>query len=294
MSSVNFIATTQPSNFVPAGKSTAQQAVATSPFQTSVDTSSSVTISSAGAASLSNDQKIAQLQEGRDQSLANARRDPAWGVGLAYALSHDNSMNAGNVGGLLKLTSLTDMNAPIAYASGEPVTAASQAYYTQHAASYQKQVLELYNTEQAKGTTPGQIVSDIYALQTKQPDAFRAMNQWPPASGSSSIQDATNTPGSTPQYLNAGGQVVNASSLSYSSHGKLITQEVAQKREQVLSNTFDSLISSLGSDPVSNKLHATTDEKGAGSAVSAQSPADPFSIQTATNNPGTAPQNPAQ
>ena len=289
MSSINNIAASQSSVPVTNAKPTAQQTSATSQQLTS--TSSSVTISSAGAASLNNDQKIAQIQEGRYQSLAYAKSDPAWGADLAYALSHDKSMNAGNVGGLLKLTSLTDMNAPIAYASGEPVTAASQAYYTQHAASYQKQVLELYNTGQAKGATPAQIVSDIYDLQARQPDAFRAMNQWPPASGPSSIQDATNTPGTTPQYLNAGGQAVNASSPSYSNYDKLIAQNAARKREQILSNAFDSLISSLGSDPASNKPHATTNEKGASNAVSTQLPADPFNIKTSANTSGTAPQN---
>jgi len=72
------------------------------------------------------------------------------------------------------------------------------------------QVLELYNTEKAKGTAPGQIVSDIFDLQAKQPDAFRAMMMWPPVAGPSSIQMASNPNGAPEQYLNSGGQVVNS------------------------------------------------------------------------------------
>lgn len=170
-------------------------------------------------------------------------------------MAHDESMNGASVGGGVSLAGKTPNDA-ISYSNGEPVTLASQAYYTKQNASYQNQVLELYNTEKAKGTTPGQIISDIFDLQARQPDAFRAMNQWPPASGPSSIQDATSTPGTTPQYLNAGGQVVNAPS-SYSNYDKLIAQEVAQKREQVLSNAFDSLISSLAHQSATTADSAT-------------------------------------
>ena len=99
---------------------------------------------------------------------------------------------------------------PVTYVSGAPVTVASQAYFTKQHAIYQNQALELYNTEKAKGTAPGQIVSAIYDLQAKQPDAFRSMMMWPPASDPSSIQAATNTPGTSPQLLNAGGQIVNS------------------------------------------------------------------------------------
>lgn len=133
---------------------------------------------------------------------------PHGGADLAYGLAHDNSMTGSPVGGLLSIDAkATD---PAVYASGAPVTVASQAYFTKQNAIYRNQVLELYNTEKAKGTAPGQIIRDIYDLQAKQPDAFRSMMMWPPASDPSSIQAATNTPGTPPQLLNAGGQVVNS------------------------------------------------------------------------------------
>ena len=74
-----------------------------------------------------------------------------------------------------------------------------------------REVLELYNSELAKGTTPGQIISKIYDLRASQPDAFRAMMGFPPLAGPSSIQAASNPNGAPEQYLNAGGQVVRSS-----------------------------------------------------------------------------------
>lgn len=207
MSTINFIATTQPSNPVTTKKSTAQQTAATQP-QSSVNASSSVTISPSGTTYLNYEQQIAQAPEAQNQHRANAFSDPSWGASLAYGLAHDNSMTGEPVGGLLSINAkATD---PCIYASGAPVTVASQAYYTKQNAIYQNQVLELYNTEKAKGTAPGQIISDIYDLQAKQPDAFRSMMMWPPASDPSSIQAATNTPGIPPQYLYGDGQIVNS------------------------------------------------------------------------------------
>lgn len=151
-------------------------------------------------------QDIAQKESGRTlrQMALEDPNNPSWAQ--AAEVYATENMVTGNTGGLLRLTSLTDMNAPISYTNGEPVTAASQAYYEKQAASYMNQVRELYDTERAKGTPPGQIVAAIIDLQAKQPEAFRVMNQWPPASGPSSVRDATNISGTTPQYLNAGGQ----------------------------------------------------------------------------------------
>lgn len=254
MSAINSIATSQPSVPVMNAKPTAQQTLGTSQPQQSV--SSSVAISSA-ALYANYEQIIAEKTAGQKQVIAYSLANPTTPLVTenAYVMAHDESMNGASVGGGVSLAGKTPNDA-ISYSNGEPVTLASQAYYTKQNASYQNQVLELYNTEKAKGTTPGQIISDIFDLQARQPDAFRAMNQWPPASGPSSIQDATSTPGTTPQYLNAGGQVVNAPS-SYSNYDKLIAQEVAQKREQVLSNAFDSLISSLAHQSATTADSAT-------------------------------------
>jgi hypothetical protein len=126
---------------------------------------------------------------------------------IIYA--HENLLG-GAVSGVVSLAGKTPNDA-ISYSNGEPVTAASQAYYTKQATLFQNQLLQLYNTEKANGTTPGQMISDMYALQSSQPDAFRAMNSWPPLAGPSSIQAATNTLGTTPQYLNGAGQVVKSS-----------------------------------------------------------------------------------
>lgn len=207
MSTINFIATTQSPNPVTTKKSTAQQTAATQP-QSSANASSSVTISPSGTTYLSYEQKMAASQEAQNQHEADAFSDPIQGAKYAYDLAHDNSMTGEAVGGLVwPGATLSD---PVTYVSGAPVTVASQAYFTKQHAIYQNQVLELYNTEKAKGTAPGQIVSAIYDLQAKQPDAFRSMMMWPPASDPSSIQTATNIPGTPPQLLNAGGQIVNS------------------------------------------------------------------------------------
>ncbi|MDP2779960.1 hypothetical protein [Devosia sp.] len=207
MSTVNIIAAMQSSIQAATGKSSAQQIAATS-SQSKANTSSSVTISSSGTTYSRYEQQIAQAQGAQNQHRANAVSDPSWGARYAYDLAHDNSMTGSPVGGLLSIDAkATD---PAIYASGAPVTVASQAYFTKQNAIYQNQVLELYNTEKAKGTAPGQLISDIYDLQAKQPDAFRAMMMWPPASDPLSIQAATNTPGTPPQYLYGDGQVAKS------------------------------------------------------------------------------------
>jgi hypothetical protein len=206
MSTINNITAMQSSILAATGKSTAQQIAATSPQPKA--NASSVTISPSGTTYSRYEQQIAQAPEAQNQHRANAVSDPSWGARYAYDLAHDNSMTGSLVGGLLSIDAkATD---PAIYASGAPVTVASQAYFTKQNAIYQNQVLELYNTEKAKGTAPDQIIRDIYDLQAKQPDAFRAMMMWPPASDPSSIQAATNTPGTPPQYLYGDGQVAKS------------------------------------------------------------------------------------
>lgn len=206
MSTVNIITAMRSSILATTGKTTASQTIAAQPQSSAND--SSVTISPSGSIYSHYEQQIAQAPEAQNQHIANAISDPVWGAKYADSLAHDHSMTGEAVGGLLSPDSkATD---PLIYASGAPVTVASQAYFVKQNAIYQNQVLELYNTEKAKGTTPSQIINDIYSLQAKQPDAFRAMMMWPPASDPSSIQDATNTPGIPPQYLYGDGQIVNS------------------------------------------------------------------------------------
>lgn len=214
MSSVSFITATQPSTSVTSGKSAAQQTVTTAQPQPTANTSSSTTISSSGTAYADYEQRMAQNQAAKNSQLANALANPTSPqlAQEANEMAHNAVNGVGEaVSGLVNLHISDGPNAPITYAStGAPVTVASQAYYTQQATIYQNQALQLYNTDLAKGAPPGQMVSDLYDLQAKQPAAFRAMNMWTPAADPSSIQAATNTPGVTPQYLNAAGQIVKS------------------------------------------------------------------------------------
>lgn len=206
MSTINSITVTQPLSSVTAGKSPAQQ---TASIQTQ-PAASNVSVAFSSSALYANyEQTIAEKTVGQNVLLREALSDQKYGADAAYAMSHDNSMTGQSVGGGISLAGKTP-NDPISYSNGEPVTVASQAYYTKQNAIYQNQVLQLYNTEKAKGTTPGQIVSDIFDLQIKQPDAFRAIMNWPPLADPTSIQTTSNPNGAPEQYLNSGGQVVNS------------------------------------------------------------------------------------
>jgi hypothetical protein len=169
-----------------------------------------ITVSSA-ALYANYEQTIAEKTAGQNQVIAYSLANPTSPLVAqnAYVMSHDESMNGASVGGIVSLAGKTP-NDPISYSNGEPVTLASQAYFTKQNASYQNQVLELYNTEKAKGTSSGQIVSDIFNLQARQPDAFRAMMYWPPVAASTGIQTASKPNGAPDQYLNSGGQIVKS------------------------------------------------------------------------------------
>lgn len=213
MSSVSFVSTTQPSVSVTNVKPTAQQTFATAQPQPTANTSST-TISSTGTAYSYYEQQMARNQAAKNSQLADALANPTSPelAQKAYDMANFAVNGVGEaISGLVNPHFADGPNAIVTYAStGAPVTVASQAYYTQQATIYHNQALHLYNTELAKGTPPGQMVSDLYDLQAKQPDAFRAMNMWTPAADPSTIQAATNTPDVTPQYLNAAGQVVKS------------------------------------------------------------------------------------
>ena len=138
MSTLNIIASTQSSAPVTNAKPTTRQTVVASDTQPQGNLSSNVTISPSGMAYFTYEQQIAQSKEAQNQSVATAFSDPKWGADLAYGLAHDDSMAGEPVGGLLAPgTKATD---PATYASGAPVTVASQAYFTQQNASYQIQM----------------------------------------------------------------------------------------------------------------------------------------------------------
>ena len=124
-------------------------------------------------------QMLAEIVNGRKTILAAAQSDPTSQATkqFAYDLAHPN-LTAEQTGGLIDITG-TVPGGPVNYTSGAPVTADSQAYYTQQATSYQKAASQLYDSAMAKGDSPAQIISQIYDLQSQQSAQFRAMNMWP-------------------------------------------------------------------------------------------------------------------
>jgi len=163
MSSISFIASAQPSTSVTSVNTTAQQSVATVQSQPSPNYSSSVTISSS-ALYANYAQTMAEKTVGQNETIAYALANPTTPLTSqnAYLMAHDTSMNGSPVGGVVSIAGKT-ANDAISYANGEPVTVASQAYFTKQYASYQKQALQLYNTENSNRTSPGQIISDLFS-----------------------------------------------------------------------------------------------------------------------------------
>jgi len=102
-----------------------------------------------------------------------AHGDPDLADQLAYDYSHDP---------LQPLVDLTDEIAgtgPMRYAAtGEPVTAESEARFEQYASDFQAASLALYNEERAKGTSSADIFDKLIALGDAQPADFRAMMDW--------------------------------------------------------------------------------------------------------------------
>lgn len=205
MSTISNVTATQSSILATTGKSAASQA-ATTQHQPAANTSSA-SISSGGAAYANYLRMIEQQESGRTlrQRALEDPNDPQWAISVDIAVKEN--MLAGDIGGAISLAGTTP-NDPIKYSSGEPVTAASQAYYEKQATIYMSQLRELVSMEKAKGTAPGQIYAAIIDLMAKQPDAFRAMMMWGPAAPPNSIENATNPTGAPQQFLNAGGQVV--------------------------------------------------------------------------------------
>jgi hypothetical protein len=207
MSTVNIIAAMQSSILAATGKSSAPK-IATAQAEPAAN-ADSASISSGGAAYANYLRMIEQQESGRTmrQMALEDPNNPQWAQAVDAAVKEN--MLGGSIGGAISLAGTTP-NDPIKYTCGDPVTAASQAYYEKQAAIYMSQLGELVSTEKAKGTAPGQIFAAICDLQAKQPDAFRAIMMWTPAAEPFSIEKASNPTGAPEQYLNAGGQVVNS------------------------------------------------------------------------------------
>jgi len=203
MSTVNSVAASSYANFGARQKPVSSQTASSQPQAAT----SSTSISSDGSAYADYLRMIEQQESGRTmrQMALEDPNNPQWAISVDIAVREN--MLAGDIGGAISLAGTTP-NDPIKYTCGDPVTAASQAYYEKQAAIYMSQLGELVSTEKAKGTAPGQIFAAICDLQAKQPDAFRAIMMWTPAAEPFSIEKASNPSGAPQQFLNAGGQVV--------------------------------------------------------------------------------------
>jgi hypothetical protein len=117
---------------------------------------------------------------------AAAHRDKDFADQLAYQYGHIE------VHQLVDLTDDIAGTGPMKYAAtGEPVTAESEARFKQYASDFQAASRALYNEERAKGTSSADIFAKLIALGDAQPADFRAMMDWeartaqPPEKGSS-------------------------------------------------------------------------------------------------------------
>jgi hypothetical protein len=104
---------------------------------------------------------------------AAAHRDNALADQLAYDYGHIE------VHQLVDLTDEIAGTGPMKYAAtGEPVTAQSEARFKQYASEFQTASRSLYNEERAKGTSSADIFDKLVALGDAQPADFRAMMDW--------------------------------------------------------------------------------------------------------------------
>lgn len=104
---------------------------------------------------------------------AAAHRDPNLADQLAYDYAHIE------VHQLVDLTDEIAGTGPMKYAAtGEPVTAESEARFKEYAHEFKRASLALYNEERAKGTSSADIFDKLIALGDAQPADFRAMMDW--------------------------------------------------------------------------------------------------------------------
>lgn len=149
--------------------------------QASANTSS-VAISSTAMSRASFEHGMAERLAGRSQQralFANDPSNPAWAE-AADQMAHHTFNEDTDL--LYDITgTISGGDGVLRYSSGEPVTAESRAYAMQQGNRYQSALLELYNSEMAKKTPPGDILIKMMDLQEQQPARFRAMAMWPNA-----------------------------------------------------------------------------------------------------------------
>lgn len=141
-------------------------------------------------------QNMAERFAGRNQQRAMYANDPSnplYGKWLDDAAQKNFSTGTGE-GALIDLSwgktsaNLLKMDDNLHYFGGEPVTPASQAYQQQQVSNYKNAATQLYHSERAKGTAPGDILIKIMDLQEQQPARLRAMMGWPNAADFASNQ----------------------------------------------------------------------------------------------------------
>jgi hypothetical protein len=102
-----------------------------------------------------------------------AHRDKGLADQLAYNYGHVE------VHQLVDLTDEIAGTGPMKYAAtGEPVTAESEARFKAYADEFQAASLALYNDERAKGTSSADIFDKLIALSDGQSADFRSMMDW--------------------------------------------------------------------------------------------------------------------
>jgi nitrogen fixation/metabolism regulation signal transduction histidine kinase len=126
---------------------------------------------------------MAEKIAGQNLLRANALNDSssATTTQLAYDMAHANLTDGYGSGGLIDISKAVP-GGPVNYTSGEPVTIESQAYFTQQATAYQKAAVQLYDSAEAKGASAGEIVNQLFDLQSQQSGRFKSMMMWTPTS----------------------------------------------------------------------------------------------------------------
>jgi len=198
MSSVSFIAATQPPTTVTSVKPTAPQAVAADQPQPAANTSSSVTISPSATSRVNYEQRMAAetsagYAQMRVNNVSGSNLTSPVAAQSAYDFAHANltdGMGAETGGsGMVDVSVGYDLRGTLPggdgilrYSNGgEPVTPESQTYWKQQATSFHNDLLNLYNSEVAKKTPPGEILNKFIDLKSQQPERFRSMMMWPSA-----------------------------------------------------------------------------------------------------------------
>lgn len=149
----------------------------------------SAAISPAAMSRASFEQGMAERFAGRNQQRAMMASDPSnplWAKTADELAHHDFNIDTDvlyDVSG-----TVPGGDGILRYSSGEPVTAENQAYATQQGSNYQSALLQLYNSEMAQKTPPGDILIKMLDLQEQQPARFRAMSMWPIAADFPSSQ----------------------------------------------------------------------------------------------------------